>query len=185
MPHGLCWRLGFPGIGHAAVRHNQSPSRNARSWSSGRKRPDGVGASGDASERLLLHPHVGVDVDLGGLDVLVTKPERDHRWIDAVVEQVHRRAVAKRMRRDPLGADARARARCRQAVLADQMLKSIAAQPFAPDRREQRPALVLVVADPRRQQFGRLAAKRRGALLPALAHAADVRAAPEHNIAAP
>ena len=42
MPHDLCGRLVFPGIGHAAVRHNQSPSRNARSWSSGRNRPDGV-----------------------------------------------------------------------------------------------------------------------------------------------
>jgi antirestriction protein ArdC len=45
MPHGLRWRSVLPGIGHAAVRHNQSPSRNARSWSSGRKRPDGVGAA--------------------------------------------------------------------------------------------------------------------------------------------
>ena len=142
------------------------------------------GWGGDASERLFLHPHVGMDVDLGGLDVLVTKPERDHRWIDAVVEQVHRRAVAQRMRRDPLGADARARARCREAVLADQMLKRVAAQPFAPDRREQRPALILVVADPRRQQLGCLAAKRGGALLPALAHATDVRAAAQHDIAA-
>lgn len=60
-----------------------------------------------------------MDVDLGGLDVLVTKPERDHRRIDAVVEQVHRRAVAQRMWRDPLRADARTRARSREAVLAD------------------------------------------------------------------
>src|SRR5665213_3729714 len=106
-----------------------------------------------------------MDIDLGGLDVLVTKPERDHRLIDAVVKQVHRRAVAQRMWRDPLGADARACARRREAVLADQMLKSVAAQPFAPDRREQRPVLILVVADPRRQQLGRLAAKRGSALL--------------------
>ena len=32
------------------------------------------GWSSDASERLLLHPHVGVDVDLGGLDGLVPEP---------------------------------------------------------------------------------------------------------------
>jgi hypothetical protein len=56
----------------------------------------------------------------------MTPPERDHRWIDAMVEQVHRSAMAKRMRRDPLGADARALSRCRQAVLTDQMLKGIA-----------------------------------------------------------
>src|SRR6266853_3099864 len=101
-----------------------------------------------------------------------------------MVKQVHRGAVAKRMWGDPLGADARAGSRRRQAVLADQMLKGIAAQPFAPDRREQRPILVRAVADPSRQQLGRVAAKRRGALLSALAHAADVRAAPEHHIAA-
>ncbi len=126
------------------------------------------GWGGDASERLFFHPHVGMDVDLGGLDVFVTKPERDHRLIDAVVKQVHRRAVAQRMWRDPLGADARARARRREAMLADQMLKSVTAQPFAPDRREQRLVRIFVVADPRCQQLGCLAAKRGGALLPAL-----------------
>ncbi len=64
------------------------------------------------------------------------------------------------------------------------MFKGIAAQPFAPDRWEQRTAPVLVVAHPRRQQFGRLAAELRGALLPPLARASDVRAASQHNIAA-
>lgn len=124
-----------------------------------------------------------MDVDLGGLDVLVTKPERDHRRIDAMMEQVHRRAVAQRMRCDPLGADARARARRREAVLADQMLKSVTAQPFAPDRREQRLALIFVVADPCRQQIGCLAAKWGGALLAALAHATDVSAGSKRDIA--
>ena len=42
MPHDLSRRWVFRGIGHAAVRHNQRPSRNASSWSSGRKRLDGI-----------------------------------------------------------------------------------------------------------------------------------------------
>ncbi len=46
--------VGLRGIGHAAVRHNQSPSRNARSWSSGRI-GSSVLAGGDASEGLFLH----------------------------------------------------------------------------------------------------------------------------------
>lgn len=123
-----------------------------------------------------------MDVNLGGLDVFVTKPERDHRLIDTVVEQFHRRAVAKRMRCDPLGAEARACARCRQAMLAYQMFERVAAQPLAPDRWEQRPALILVVADPGRQQLSRFAAKRGGALLTALTHTADVRAGAERHI---
>jgi antirestriction protein ArdC len=141
--------------------------------------------SGDASEGLFLDPHVGVDVDLGGRDRLVSEPEGDYRLVDAMMEQVHRGAVAKRMWRDPLRSDARASARCREAVLADQMFERIAAQPFPPHRREQRPVVVRTVADPCRKQLGRVATERRAALLPALAHAADMRAAAKHHIAAP
>ena len=125
-----------------------------------------------------------MDVDLGGLHGLMSEPEGDHRLIDAVMEQVHRGAVPKRVRRDPLGADARARARSGQAVLADQMFERIAAQMLAADRREQRPDVVAAVADPRCEQLGRVAAQRRAALLPSLAHAADMRAAAEHCVAA-
>ena len=50
MPHGLRWRLVCRASAMRRVRHNQSPSRNARSWSSGRKRPGGVaGAATRAS----------------------------------------------------------------------------------------------------------------------------------------
>ncbi len=68
MVGGLGWR----------GRHNQSASRKARScvgwlvaagWC--------VGGCG-SGERGFLERHVGVEVDLGGLDVLVAEPERDH-----------------------------------------------------------------------------------------------------------
>jgi hypothetical protein len=32
---------------------------------------------------------VGVQIDLGGLDGLVAKPERDHRTVDAGLEEFH------------------------------------------------------------------------------------------------
>src|SRR5271166_7205327 len=87
----------------------------------------------------------------------MSEPEGNHRLVDAMMEQVHRGAVAKRMWRDPLRSDARAGARCREAVLADQMFERIAAQPLALDRREQRPVVVRTVADPCREQLGRVA----------------------------
>ena len=43
------------------------------------------GWSGDACERLFLYPHVRMDVDLGCLYVLMSKPECDYCLIDAVV----------------------------------------------------------------------------------------------------
>jgi len=123
--------------------------------------------SSDAREGLFLHPHVGVDVDLGGRDRLVSEPEGDHCLIDAMIEQVHRGAVAERMWRDSLRSEAWAGARRRQAVLAHQMFERIAAQVLAPDRREQWPAGVRTVADPCREQLRRVAAERRAAFLPA------------------
>jgi hypothetical protein len=86
------------------------------------------------------------------------------------------RSVAQRMRCNPLGADARTSVRCREAVLADQMFKRIAAQPFTPDRREQRPALVFVVADPRASS---LAVSRRSGV------ARSFRPLPMHRMCAP
>ncbi len=102
------------------------------------------------------------------------------------MEQVHRGAVAKRMWRDPLGS------RClgTRATAVRQCLRtrcSSASRLSRSPRIDGNSGLLssLSVADPRRQQFGRVAAKRRGALLPALAHAADMRAATEHHVAAP
>ena len=59
----------------------------------------------DLRQRRLLQRQVGVQVDLGGLDRLVAKPERDHRAVDAGLEELHRRAVPKDVRRHPLAAE--------------------------------------------------------------------------------
>jgi hypothetical protein len=48
----------------------------------------------------------------GGSRPVRVEPEGDHRLIDAMMEQVHRGAVAKRMWRDPLCSDVRASAQC-------------------------------------------------------------------------
>lgn len=52
------------------------------------------------AERLLLHAQVGLDVDVRGLQALVTKPQSDDRWIHASLEQVHRGGMPKHMRGD-------------------------------------------------------------------------------------
>lgn len=44
-------------------------------------------AGGRSGQGALLDRQVGMQVDLGGLDVLVSKPEGDHRGVDAGVQQ--------------------------------------------------------------------------------------------------
>jgi hypothetical protein len=44
--------------------------------------------------------HVGVDVHLDGFDGLIVEPEGDDSAIDAVLEGLHRRTMAQRMRCD-------------------------------------------------------------------------------------
>ncbi len=53
-------------------------------------------------ERLLFEGEVGMQVDLGGLHLLVTKPERDDRDVDTRVQQPHRGGVSKYMESDLL-----------------------------------------------------------------------------------
>ena len=40
-------------------------------------------------------------IDLRGFDGFMSKPERDHRLIDAMVQQLHRRAVPEHVRAHP------------------------------------------------------------------------------------
>ncbi len=47
-----------------------------------------------------LRVEVGVEVDLGGVDLLVAEPERDDGGVDAGVQQPHGGGVAQRVRRD-------------------------------------------------------------------------------------
>ncbi len=42
-----------------------------------------------------------MEVDLGGLDGFVSQSEGDHRLIDPVLQQLHRRAVPEDVRADP------------------------------------------------------------------------------------
>ena len=46
-----------------------------------------------------------MEVDLGGLDLLVAEPERNHRGVDTGVEQSHRRAVTQHVQGDILLAE--------------------------------------------------------------------------------
>jgi hypothetical protein len=66
---------------------------------------------GDARQRHLLHPQIGMDVDLRRLDGFVTEPEGDDRLVDAVLQQLHRRTVPK-----DVGTDALARERWHDAA---------------------------------------------------------------------
>jgi len=49
----------------------------------------------DGIEDPLLQLKVGVQVDLGSLDRLVAKPERNNRQVDTLLQQVHCGRVAK------------------------------------------------------------------------------------------
>ena len=61
----------------------------------------------DLGQCRLLQCEVGVQIDLGGLDGLMPEPQRDHRNINARLEEFHRRTVPKDMWRDPLAAKRR------------------------------------------------------------------------------
>ena len=45
---------------------------------------------GRSRERALFQSEVGVKVDVGGFNLLMTEPERDHGGIDTGVQQSHR-----------------------------------------------------------------------------------------------
>src|SRR6185295_11939796 len=53
-----------------------------------------------AVEGALLGLKIGIKVLMGGLDALVAKPHRDHREIDAGLQEVHRRGVPDRVWRE-------------------------------------------------------------------------------------
>ena len=71
-----------------------------------------VGRRG-AGERSFFEREVGVEVDLGGLDLLVAEPERDDGGVDAGVQERHRGGVPQHVRRDRLVVQRRAALRRR------------------------------------------------------------------------
>ena len=45
------------------------------------------------ARRKLFEREVGVQVDVGGLDRLVTEPQRDYGAVDTILQQLHCRSV--------------------------------------------------------------------------------------------
>ena len=103
--------------------------RNARSWSSGRNRPVPGFVSGSSFSRVRsFRVETGMQVHLGGLDLFVTQPERDHGAIYPVVKQVHGGGMAKRVRGDSLAMQRGTPCRRRGHVLRQQVLHPIGAE---------------------------------------------------------
>jgi hypothetical protein len=107
-----------------------------------------VGWSG-SGECLLLQLHVGVQVDLGGLDADVSEPERDDAGVDAGVQQPHRGGVSQHVRGDRLAAQGWAGCCGVVGVVRDAVLDGVAAQWSTATGGEQRIAgLAVVLVEP-------------------------------------
>jgi hypothetical protein len=123
----------------------------------------------------LFDGHVGVQVDLRGLDLLVAEPERDDRKVHPGVEQLHRRSVAQDVGRDGV----QARGGC---VLGDEPFDRVTAKPGAGAGREER--LIWFIAatfvEPVLQHFHGLLVQRGAAMLSAFAEAHVGAAAEVH-----
>jgi len=50
-----------------------------------------------ARERFFLQLHVGMQIDLGGLDRFVSKPESNHGTVNPILEKVHCSGMSKRV----------------------------------------------------------------------------------------
>ena len=69
-----------------------------------------------------------MEIDLGRLNALVAEPQCDHGSINARLQEPHRCGVPQHVRRDPLGAQGRARARGSASVLGQQTLDRVTAE---------------------------------------------------------
>lgn len=100
-----------------------------------------------------------MDIDLCRFDGFVAEPECDHRLVDAMLQQLHRRAVPEDVGTDTLVGERRAGDRRDLGMLMDEMFERVTAQPVTADRREERivrgPAPLL---EPAFQQMGGVAA---------------------------
>ena len=79
-----------------------------------------------------------MQVDLGGLDVFVSKPKRDHRGVDAGVQQSHCRGMPQDMHGHRFLHQRRAHAASHLHVLGEPMFESVATERFAGARHEER-----------------------------------------------
>jgi len=123
-----------------------------------------------------------VQVDLGGLDRLVSEPERDHRAVDAGLEELHRSGVPKDVRRDPLTVERGASLRRGRHMASQQALYGVWAESAAMDVGEQlRRAAQSCLLEPGRERMARLTGERSASLLAALAEAADMGAGAQND----
>ncbi len=81
---------------------------------------------------------MGMEIGLRRQDRLMPEPQRDHREIDARLEQFHRGGVPKDMRRYPLVAQRRAMRARRPNVLGEQILDRVGAEAATVDGWKQR-----------------------------------------------
>ena len=139
-----------------------------------------------ARQCLFLQFQACVEVHLSRLRGLVPEPERDDRAVDAMLEEVHRCAVAEDVRRHPLTGERWARLACGGDVLGQDVSDAIAAERATSRAGKQgfggsRAALT----QPTAQNIRGVPAKRGAALLTTLAPAEgeDIRIIPSDQAA--
>ena len=96
-------------------------------------------------ESLLLKGEVGVEIDLGGFDGLVPKPQCNHRQVYTGLQQLHCGGVSKYVRRYALGFQCRARSLSCCCVLGDQVLDGVGAESAATGIWKQDPRILLAL----------------------------------------
>lgn len=85
----------------------------------------------DLVENSLLHLKVGVQIDLRGLDRLMTEPQRNHGPINTLLQEIHGGGVAKHMRAHALMLERWADGGRRRDVLGQQVVHAVRAQTTA------------------------------------------------------
>ena len=134
---------------------------------------------------LLLKLQIGMKVDLGGFDRLVSEPQGDHAAIHALLEQLHRGRVPQCVRRDPSIRKGGTASSCAGDVFFDETLECILAHTAAATTGEnRRVGLRWKLTQPGLEDRCNVAAKRRAAQLSSLADAADVGTGPQRHILA-
>ena len=108
-----------------------------------------------------------MDVDLGGFHGFMAEPKRDDRLVDTAMQELHRSAVAKGVRRDAFSSKAGTGLRGQVAVFSDQMFQSISAKAISTDRRKEGAEAVLAITDPSLDQPGCIAPQWRSAVFSA------------------
>lgn len=145
---------------------------------------DAVGGCG-SGQGTFLEGHVGVQVGLDGVGGLMPEPERDHREIDAGLQQCHGSGVAQGVRRDVLGGQRGHDARGGGGVLGDEVLDGVATQGPSGSGAEDRVGVFSCAFGDPVTQCGNGSRRQWGdAVLAAFAQAAQVRPGVEVRVLA-